>query len=307
MKKVLLIDLGHLAHRYLYAKSADIKAAGYGYLRLMILGHGIFQYISQFRPNEVYIGVDYKKSWRKELTTIYKAQRAGLREKSSDVIDWDGFYIFMEDFVHELRETFPFHTPLVPHLEADDVIGWLAKNLPAEHEKILVSGDGDYVQMLKYPNVKLWSPNQKGYVSGLDPERELMIKIICGDKSDNIPGCRKGVGEKKAIKLIESGELLKLLNEIDGDGKPCEFRRNYDRNMKLVDIELVPAGLNKRLQEHLVTYELADGSKFYDYLIKHRLREMIDNIEKFRNIMRPLIPVKDMSDIFKKCHLRSIS
>jgi 5'-3' exonuclease len=304
MKKVLLIDLGHLAHRYLFATSNDIKVAGYGVLRHTLLTFGIFPYITQFKPDEVYIGVDYKKSWRKELTSIYKANRAELRDKTSDNIDWNGFYIFMDEFVNELHDVFPFYVPLVPHLEADDVIGWLVKTLPVDNEKIIVTGDTDYIQLLKYPNVKLWSPNKKGLVTGLDAERELLIKIIIGDKSDNIPGCRKGVGLKKAIKLIESGELEKILNEVDGDGKPCEFRRNFDRNKKLIDMDMIPTGLTNRLRDYLINYQLADGSKFFRYLLDKQLREMFDNIEKYRKILKPFIPVKEEDGINQKVPFR---
>ena len=293
MKKVLLIDLGHLAHRYLFTKSSDIKVVGFGLLRHELLSHGIFGCISQFKPDEVYIGVDYKKSWRKELSAIYKANRADLREKSAEQVDWNGFYIFMEEFVHEIHDVFPFYVPLIPHLEADDVIGWLAKNLPADCEKTIVTGDTDYIQLLKYPNVKLWSPNKKAYVTGLDPDQELMIKIICGDKTDNIPGCQRGVGKVKAAKLIESGELQKKLNEVDGDGKPCEFRRNFDRNAKLIDMDRIPKGLTDRLQEYLIKYELPTGSKLFSYLLDKKLREMFDSIEKYRRIIKPFIPVKE--------------
>lgn len=290
MKKVLLIDLGHLAHRYLFAKAADIKVAGFGYLRHTLLAHGIFPYINQFKPDAVYIGVDYKKSWRKELSLIYKAQREALREKSADTVDWNEFYAFLEEFIHELHDIFPFYVPLVPHLEADDVIGWLVKTLPAEDEKTIVTGDGDYIQLLKYPNTKLWTPNKKQYVTGVDPEIELMVKIICGDKSDNIPGCRRGVADGKARKMIENGDLEKLLKEVDGEGKPCEFRRNFDRNKKLIDMDLIPQGLLDRLQKYLIDYKLADGSKFFNYLLDKKLREMMDNLEKYRMVIKKLSP-----------------
>jgi 5'-3' exonuclease len=305
MTKVLLIDLGHLAHRYLFAKSMDIKVAGFGVLRHELLSHGIFPYISQFKPDKVYIGVDYKKSWRKTLSAIYKAQREELREKTADTVDWNAFYTFMEEFVHELRDVFPFYVPLIPHLEADDIIGWLTKTLPAEYEKTLVSGDGDYVQLLKYPNTKLWSPNKKAFVTGVDPEYELLFKILIGDVSDNIPGCQRGVGKVRAAKLITSGALPKMLNEVDAEGKPCEFRRNFDRNKKLIDMDMIPAGLTQRIQDNLVAYNLPDGSKIFNYFLDKKLREMLDNIEKYRKIMKPLLPIKE--EVNQKCHLRSIS
>lgn len=290
--KRLLIDLGHLSHRLLFVQAPLIKEIGFGVLRHSLLANGIFAYISQFKPDAVYIGVDYKKSWRKELTSIYKANRAGIREKSSDVVDWEGFYKFMDDFTDELRNNFPFYTPLVPTMEADDVIGWLVPNLPKEDEKIMVTGDTDYIQLLKYPNTKLWTPNKKAYVKCLDPEHALMIKIICGDKSDNIPGCQRGLGEKKAEKLLESGKFNDVMNQIDGDGKPCEFRRNFDRNRQLIDMTYIPEELQKQLQQQLINYKLSTGNNIFKYLIEHKLREMFDNIERYRQLMKPLVEIK---------------
>lgn len=287
MKKVLLIDLGHLAHRYLFVKHADIKIAGFGLLRHLLLCHGIFPYISQFKPDAVYIGVDNQKSWRKEQAAQYKANRVVAREKQSD-IDWNGFYKFIEEFVTELQEVFPFYTPVVPHLEADDIIGWLVRTLPQEYEKTIVTGDKDYIQLLKYRNTKLWSPNSKAYVKE-DPELSLKIKIICGDKSDNIPGIRKGLGEKKALKLIESGELDNLLKEVDAEGKATEFARNYERNKKLIDMTCVPEMYTNQLRNQLLEYNLADGKKLFRYFIDRNLKEMFDNLEKYKQQLKPLV------------------
>jgi 5'-3' exonuclease len=291
MEKILLIDLGHLSHRYLFTNAPDIKVAGYGLLRYRLC-NAIFSYISQFKPTKVYIGVDYKKSWRKVISTFYKEKREENREKSADIIEWKDFYNFMDSFVNELQATFPFYVPLIPHLEADDVIGYLTKTLPFESEKTIVTGDTDYIQLMKYPNTRIWSScknqNKGGFVTDIDPEMALQIKIICGDKSDNIPGCRKGLGPKTAEKLINSGELQKMLDEIDSEGNPSEFRRTYDRNKKLIDMEMVPTQLTDKLQECLNNYKLADGSMLFNYFTQNKLVEMFDHIDKYRHMIKPL-------------------
>jgi 5'-3' exonuclease len=288
MKKVLLIDLGHLAHRYLFVKAADIQSVGFNMLRHLLLANGIFPYINQFSPDAVYIGIDYKKSWRKDKVESYKANRADAREKKASVVDWNGFYKFMDEFVIELQEVFPFYAPVVPQLEADDIIGWLARTLPANYEKTIITGDTDYIQLLKYPNTKLWTPNKRDYVKE-DPEQSLLIKIICGDSSDNIPGVRRGLGVKKAAKLIASGELPKLITEVDSNGKLTEFAKNFERNKSLIDLEQVPKEFIDKLQDQMVNYKLADGKKLFRYLIDRNLREMFENIEKYKQLMKPLI------------------
>ncbi len=282
-----MIDLGHLSYRYLFTQTEIIKEIGYDILRHSLLSNGIFPYISTFKPDKVYICADYKKSWRKEEASFYKAQRASNREKQADKVEWDKFFEFMDNFIVELRDNFPFYTIAVPTLEADDVIGWLAANLPSDDEKVIVTGDGDYIQLLKYNKVKLWEPKKKKFVVCPDPEAFLMKKIIIGDTSDNIPGVRKGTGEAKADKLIESGEIHKLLSELDAEGKPCEFRRNYDRNKKLIDLTCTPDNLINDLKNYLINYKMADENLF-NYFIDYKLREMFDNLNRYRSMCEKL-------------------
>lgn len=289
LKKHLLIDMGHLSHRFLFSQAILIKEIGYDVLRHSLLVNGLFPYINQFGPNNVYIGVDYKKSWRKEETAIYKANREEARKKSSDIVDWNAFYSFMEKFIIELKTIFPFYTITVPTLEADDIIGWLAANLPSTDEKIIISGDGDYMQLLKHKNTKWWNSNKRKYIDCKDPEKALLLKIICGDTSDNIPGVRRGLGPVRAEKFIDEGKLEESLSALDPDGRPCEFRRNFDRNKKLIDLSFTPNNLISQLKEELLNYNKADGSMLFRYIIDNKLREMLDNIDKYRSIMAPLI------------------
>lgn len=288
MQKHLLIDLGHLAHRFLFTNATDIKEIGMGILRYQVLENGIFNYISKFKPDKVYIGVDYKKSWRKDFASFYKENRDEIREKSKDIIDWGKFAVFMEGFIDELRDNFPFIVPKVAHLEADDIIAYFCRTLPYEDEKIIITGDQDYLQLLKYPNTKQYNPIKKQFFENIDPEQELLVKIIIGDKSDNIPNCRKGIGEKKAIKLIESKELEVLLNEVDNDGKPGEFKRNFDRNRTLVDLEISPQNLLDELDNHVKNYKPSNGGTLFKYLIENSLRGMIERYDYYQQVLNKL-------------------
>lgn len=288
MEKHLLIDLGHLSHRLLFRKAIDIKQVGYGLLRNELLQYGIFELIAKFKPTTVYIGVDYKKSWRKDETSIYKANRVGHREKTSDAIDWNGFYEFMDVFLDELRDTFPFFTLAVPRLEADDIIGYLAHELPANDKKIIVTSDTDYIQLLKYPNVELYCPMKHKMIECKNPNHQLELKIICGDKSDNIPPLRRGFGPKTVEKLLDNGELSKMLAVIDKDGNPCELKRNYDRNKKLIDLTSTPADLLEELKIQITNYKLATGSSLFRYLIQHQLRSMLGGVDMYRKSLSTL-------------------
>ena len=67
---------------------------------------------------------------------------------------------------------------------------------------------------------------------------DLFCKIICGDKSDNIPGVFKKCGIKTALKLWEDSEKLqiKLKNE------QGSYER-MERNRVLIDFNNIPSEL----------------------------------------------------------------
>jgi 5'-3' exonuclease len=165
MQKHLLIDLGHLSYRMLFSNAPHIKEHGFGILRHALLRYGALYFLQEFQPTSVYIGVDSSDSWRKEKVSTYKAQRKELRDKHD--IDWQGFYSFMNEFVAELKQNFPFYVIKLPQLEADDILAHIARILPASDQKILVTSDTDYIQLLKYENTKMYDPMKHKFIKKL--------------------------------------------------------------------------------------------------------------------------------------------
>ena len=102
--------------------------------------------------------------------------------------------------------------------EADDGIGYLCKYTLREKNKIIVSSDHDFYQLIN-DNTIIWSPTLKAFVDkekvierfGIHPVNFYLAKSITGDTSDNIPGV-KGVGykslSKRFQKLIEDQECI---------------------------------------------------------------------------------------------------
>ena len=73
-----------------------------------------------------------------------------------------------------------------------------------------------------------------------DAETYLKIKIILGDKSDNIPAIIKKCGIKTAEKLaLNPDELNKIFNK-DPDAK-----KNFERNQRLIDFNYIDEKLKK--------------------------------------------------------------
>ena len=147
---------------------------------------------------------------KRNLYPEYKANR-----KLTRVTNWDGFDTKEEEseaitnqivrLIDYLRQL-PVDLLIVDKVEADDVIGYLSKQL--EEEVYIVSSDKDYLQLVN-DRVTLYSPIKKKFYSpkavvdelGITPQNYLNYKILAGDQSDNVPGIR-GLQAKKILKLF---------------------------------------------------------------------------------------------------------
>ena len=112
----------------------------------------------------------------------------------------------------------------VEGVEADDVIGTLAKQAERDGaHAVIVSPDKDFQQLLS-KKVEMFRPAYRGEEFdpiteasfkekfGLDPIQFIDVLALMGDAADNVPGV-KGIGEKTAVKLIEEyGTLENLLD-----------------------------------------------------------------------------------------------
>jgi 5'-3' exonuclease len=97
-------------------------------------------------------------------------------------------------------------------LEGDDAIAW-AVELVRPKLTIVDSGDRDLWSLMKYDNVKVYSPNKKRIVEKTDwleeyhvkdPSRIYMAKALFGDSSDNIKGVERLI--KKQVEPVLNDE-----------------------------------------------------------------------------------------------------
>ncbi|WP_457653773.1 DNA polymerase I [Rhodocaloribacter sp.] len=112
-------------------------------------------------------------------------------------------------------------------VEADDVIGTLARQAEADGaDVVIVSPDKDFQQLLS-DHVTIFRPAYRGETFdpitvetfrekyGVEPKQFIDILALMGDASDNVPGV-PGIGEKTAMKLIRQyGTVENLLEHVD--------------------------------------------------------------------------------------------
>ena len=193
-------------------------------------------------PDYLTVTFDSKeKTFRHEMYADYKANRDTPPE--------------------DLQKQFPYFEPLVkahnihsiriPGVEADDIIGTLARQGDkAGLEVVIVSGDKDMMQLIG-PNIQMLDTmknkrfGNKEVIEkfGVGPDQVIEVMGLMGDSSDNIPGV-KGVGPKTAAELIQKfGSIENLYQRIDEiDKKKLKEkletdRENADLSRKLVTID----------------------------------------------------------------------
>jgi hypothetical protein len=230
---------------------------------------------------DVVLCCDNRKYWRKEFFPFYKAGRKKTREKSD--LDWHLIFDMLAKFKIELKENFPYKVIDVEGAEADDIIGTLVP-VYSPHEKILIlSSDGDFLQLQKYQNVKQYNPAQKKYIKSDNPLLELKEKIIRGDKGDGIPNIFSPSDcfvRDLRQKPITKGVLEKLMEKHYGEWEDMSAREGFVRNQVLIDLSLIPGDVKRQI---LNTYEETKPAKgkLLNYFIEHKLKNLMEVIEEF--------------------------
>ena len=282
---MILIDLNQVLLAGLMAQIANQKGKLDEYLIRHMVLNIIRNHVKNFKAEygEVVLCCDSRKYWRKEYFPFYKANRKKTREKSS--LDWHLIFDMLTKFKQELKDNFPYKVLDIEGAEADDIIGTLVPRQSA-HEKILIlSSDGDFLQLQMYgDNVKQYNPSQKKYVKSQEPLIELKEKIIRGDKGDGIPNifspgdCFVRELRQKPItqKVIE-----KYLNESPDKWEDGYAFTGFHRNETLIDLRFIPVEIKEKI---INTYEEtvpAKRNKLLNYFIEHKLKNLMDVIEDF--------------------------
>lgn len=223
---VILVDGSSYLFRAYYAMPPLTNGAGlptgaiYGVINMLK------KLIKDYSPTHLAVIFDPKgKTTRHELYADYKANRASMPEDLQQqiaplhaVIRAMGIPLFIESGV-----------------EADDLIGTIAKKIEREGYSVLIStGDKDIAQLVSdritlINTMNNHTLNSAGVVEkfGVRPDQIIDYLSLVGDTSDNIPGVTK-VGPKTAVKWLTQYDSIDSLiqNAAKVGGKVGENLRN---------------------------------------------------------------------------------
>lgn len=153
------------------------------------------------------------KTFRDEIYPAYKAHRPAMPHDLAVQIEP----------LHACIRAMGWPMLIVDGVEADDVIGTLAKQaVEADMHCIISTGDKDIAQLVN-ANITLVNTMSNEVLDeasvvdkfGVTPERMLDYLMLIGDTADNVPGVHK-VGPKTAVKwLTQYGSLDNIIAHAD--------------------------------------------------------------------------------------------
>jgi DNA polymerase-1 len=244
-KPLILVDGSSYLYRAFHALPPLITSTGQatGAIKGVI---SMLRRLQQDYPDgQLAVVFDAKgKTFRDDIYEQYKAQRPPMPDELREQVKP----------IHEIIVAMGL--PLIIHdgVEADDVIGTLAKQAAEQGRDVIIStGDKDMAQLV---NARVTLVNTMtdtvmdvaGVVEKFSIPPELIIDLLAlmGDKVDNIPGVA-GVGEKTAVALLQGiGGVEALYSNLD---KVAELGIRGAKSL--------PAKLEREREQALLSYQLA--------------------------------------------------
>lgn len=296
----ILLDYSQVALANIFQFQGDLKKNKSSPDAVNIIRHAILTGIKSYKAKygyqfgDIVIACDGQNYWRKTIFPYYKAGRKKTRENSD--LDWKLIFDTISQIREDLNQHFPYKVVHVNEAEADDIIAVICKwtqthdfidrGMFEEKQPVLiVSSDGDFKQLHKYDNVKQWSPIQKKIVHCDDPVSYLAGHIAKAS-DDGIPNCLSPDNVLVTEGVRQNKMSAKRLEEFVTLGRNAcrneEEMRNWDRNNALINLDLIPTDIEQKIIDtYTNTKPKGDKMAIYNYLVAHRCRLLLNEIEGF--------------------------
>lgn len=287
-KKLVLIDGHSILHRAFYGVQDLTNARGlhtnavYGFLNIM------FKFLEEEKPDFLGVAFDvHAPTFRHEIYEAYKRTRKPMPEE-------------LRQQVPVMKEVLKAMNVVIVEqagLEADDILGTLAKKAQAEGiEVTLISGDRDLLQIadehikIRIPKTKMGRTEVEDYYPEdvkaayqVTPQQFIDLKALMGDTADNIPGVPK-IGQKTATELmVQYGSLENIYAHVEEISKKS-IRESLIQNRQLADLSKVLAAIRTD-SDVALDYQEAKAEGFYTQeayeLFKElEFKQMLSRFEK---------------------------
>jgi DNA polymerase-1 len=212
------------------------------------------------------------KTFRNDLYSEYKANRPPMP---------DDLRVQIQP-IHDIIQAMGLPLIVTPGVEADDVIGTLAKEASEKGiETIVSTGDKDMAQLVT-EHVTLMNTMTDTFMDvpgvsekfGVRPDQIIDYLALMGDKVDNIPGVEK-CGPKTAVKWLDAYETLDgvIENADQVKGKVGENLREALERLPL-SYELATIKCDVELEENLdqITVKPVDTKALVGYFTEYEFK-----------------------------------
>ena len=314
-EKLVLIDGHSILNRAFYGVPDLTNSQGlhtnavYGFLNIL------FKILEEEKPDFLAVAFDVKApTFRHEIYKEYKGTRKPMPKELHEQVP----------VMKEVLSAMGIRTLEQPGLEADDILGTLAKRAQKEGVDVaLVSGDRDLLQIAT-DQIKIRIPKTKGartevedyYAAdvearyGVTPQGFIDLKALMGDASDNIPGVPK-VGEKTAAELMKQfGSLDGIYAHVEEVNKKA-VRESLIANKALAYLSRTLAAINVDSPLDFSLEEARIGNLFtpqaYEIFRKLEFKNMLSRFEDPADAkkedserIRLVDSAREAEDIFRK-------
>ncbi|MBQ4679202.1 DNA polymerase I [Aeromonas dhakensis] len=291
---LILVDGSSYLYRAFFAsQQADLRTStGLPSGAVRVMANMMRSLRKQYPDCHVAVVFDAKgKTFRDDIYPEYKANRASMPDDLRSQVAP----------IHQMIKAMGFPFLMVEGVEADDVIGTLARQATEKQLPVLIStGDKDMAQLVSdhvtlIDTMKDVKTDREGVIEkfGVPPELIIDYLALMGDKVDNIPGMT-GVGEKTALALLQGiGSIDEIAANLDkvaalGFRGSKAFADKFREQEEQVRLSYVLATIKTdvELEQSLEELELGPIDKeallavYREYELRNLIKELESGVEE---------------------------
>lgn len=194
------------------------------------------------------------KVWRNSLYESYKKNRCVRTTRFNSAYFRHTYDVVLPDLQTRLGYSFVE----IESAEADDVVALIHREVRNRCPDTCIgvlTNDNDYVQLVDDRTTVF---NVHGLCLHervkMEPHVYVNVKILLGDRSDNIAPVTRRLGAQRAEQLARDADALQELLDANDD-----IRKRYELNKILIDLRCIPKDIQERFN-HKFTKVLLAGA-----------------------------------------------
>lgn len=314
-KKTLILDGNNIIHRTFHANNRSNEPEE---VVIALCVHSAITtmnyYFNRFHPDEVVITFD-SHSWRKEYTKdlskcVTNKKYKGHRKDKMTPKQLQ-MRRMLEEHIDELHQMLDENTSILvlrgDYLEGDDLIaGYIQMHRNEDH--VVVSGDKDMMQLLRYEGVTLIDPatGKERTLVDYDNDADLFVFEKCirgeGKTGDNVqssyPRLRKDKLKRAYYDEFERTNVMNhtftQLEAVGEDYEEVEYTTGqlFEENQLLMNLSKQPKKIKVRMVHTIEQAKKNRGRydhwKFIKFCKRNELEKICEQVEDFV----PLLAIK---------------